>query len=864
MDSVPARCPTGPVLDLAQAGAAALDVVGGKAASLGSLLAAGFPVPGGFCLTADVYREAASALDTAAVTDPALAARARAALATARIPEEAAESVRAAYGGLGPSVAVAVRSSATAEDLPGASYAGQQDTVLDVVGADAVLEAVRRCWASLWTDRAVAYRRARDVDPRSVAMAVVVQPMVAAEVSGVLFTANPVTGRRDETVIDAAPGPGAAVVGGTVDPDRFVLDRTTGAVLRDGRGAGPACLSDEQVRGLARLGSRAQEHFGSPQDLEFAVLRDGRTLLLQSRPVTTLYPVPGTAGPGVRAYLCASLVQGLTGPLTPMGLSAFQAIADGWLPQGGGEEAAFLRYVQPGLRLFVDVTPPLRSRAGRQAITRLARAADTRSEAVLRHLMDDPRFAPVRSRRWPPAVGLARTLPQVRALPWVVLALLRPAAALRRAEQAEQELRGILAPAGPVPAGRRLDLVERVLAHDVVPLLMRQLPAPAAGYLWLGLVRWLLRPVARPGELAGVLRGLPHNVTTEMDLTLWGTAVRLREDPGSARALLEEDARDLARRYADGALPPVAQRELREFLARYGHRAVAEIDLGVPRWSEDPAHVLNALANYLRLEDPEQAPDRQFARAASAAEDLAAELARRARARGGLRGRLVTHGLRRVRGTAGLREQPKFGLILAFAGLRHQLRLVGEELARRGRIAVPEDVFFLDLAEARAAVGGADRHGVVDARRRLHEQELRRRHVPRVLLSDGTDVETAMAAVRPAAASGLLLGAAASPGSVTGPARVVVDPGGARLEPGEILVAPSTDPGWTPLFLTAGALVMEMGGPISHGAVVAREYGIPAVVGVPGATERIRTGDVVTVDGAAGTVELHPTARHRG
>jgi pyruvate,water dikinase len=214
-----------------------------------------------------------------------------------------------------------------------------------------------------------------------------------------------------------------------------------------------------------------------------------------------------------------------------------------------------------------------------------------------------------------------------------------------------------------------------------------------------------------------------------------------------------------------------------------------------------------------------------------------------------------------VRRTAGLREQPKFTMILVLAELRRQLALVGEELAAAGRIGTPDDVFFLDLAEARAGLGGADLHEPVAGRRREYERELRRRHIPRILLSDGTDAEAATAASSAAGRdlpAGTLRGAPASAGTVTGTARVVLDPAAARLEPGEVLVVPSTDPGWTPLFLTAAALVMEMGGPISHGAVVAREYGIPAVVGVPEATLRIATGDVVTVDGAAGTVVVHP------
>jgi phosphohistidine swiveling domain-containing protein len=932
----------GTVLPLAKLDGGMLAWVGGKAANLGVLIAAGLPVPDGFCITTTAYQRVAadagleailaeletgagarasaggnrdtSAEGTAALAG--LAERARAALEAAPLPEDIADAVRAAYQELANNdgdrrPAVAVRSSATAEDLPEASFAGQQDTYLNVDGEEALLDAVRRCWASLWTERAVAYRSDNGIDQRSVSIAVVVQTMVDAEVSGVLFTANPLTGRRHEAVIDAAPGLGEAVVSGAVNPDQFVVDTASGRILErtlgsrpdrtageePGRtpgdnpaGSGEASLSDEQVRALAALGAHAEEHFGEPQDLEWAIGRDGAIQLVQSRPITTLYPLPAPADTtdasdgggsadgspesdgGTRAYLCASLLQGLTRPLTPMGLSAFQVLADAYRPAGGNYGAPVpFSYSQAGLRLFVDVTPVLRSKAGRGIIPAAMRAADARSVGALQYLMEDPRFSIISRPKLGALKGSLRgslkgslkSVPQLAMIPQVLNGLIRPAAALERSRRAEQEFHRMLVLPEPATPARRLDFVEHMLGGIITPGLLKQLPPPAAGYIWLGIVRWLLGPLVQPGDLQAVLRGLPDNVTTQMDLELWHAATIIRDDPAAARALTDEDPQELALRYAEGSLPATAQHELAAFLDKYGHRAVAEIDIGIPRWSEEPAHIINVLANYLRLSDPDQAPDRQFARAAATAEAKAAELARRARARGRLRGRLVAYGLRRVRATAGRREYPKFGLIVALAALRAQLRRVGTVLADQGRIASPDDIFFLDLAEARVGLRGADLHELAAERRRTYNRELRRRRIPRLLLSDGTDVEAAMGASTSATTTagahlppGTLTGAPASAGTVTGKARVILDPAGAHLEPGEILVAPSTDPGWTPLFLTAGALVMEMGGPISHGAVVAREYGIPAVVGVPDATTRIATGDTITVDGAAGTISV--------
>jgi pyruvate,water dikinase len=339
-----------------------------------------------------------------------------------------------------------------------------------------------------------------------------------------------------------------------------------------------------------------------------------------------------------------------------------------------------------------------------------------------------------------------------------------------------------------------------------------------------------------------------------MDLDLWALSAAVRADEAAAEAVRREPAAALADRYRDGTLPEVLQQGLRGFLDRYGFRAVAEIDVGVPRWAEDATHVLGVLANYLRLDDPERAPDAVFARGAAEAAAMVSTLTDRARARGRLRAGAVALALDRTRQLAGLRELPKQDVVLVLAQARAELLRIGGELSAAGVLARPDDVFFLDLREVAAAVRGLEVRGTAADRRAGYDRETARRHIPRVLLGDGTEPEAA--AARPPAADGALAGVPASAGTVTGPARVVLEPVGAQLAPGEILVAPSTDPGWTPLFLTAGGLVMEMGGANSHGAVVAREYGIPAVVGVPAATTSIVTGQEITVDGTHGLVTV--------
>ncbi|HEX4249889.1 MAG TPA: PEP/pyruvate-binding domain-containing protein [Pseudonocardia sp.] len=885
------------VLDFGAIDASMVPVVGGKAANLGELTRAGLPVPGGFCLTVGAYRRVVA--DVAALgavldqlegggnADPGelatLAGKAREAVAGAPVPADIEAEVARSYTALGTAVPVAVRSSATAEDLPFASFAGQQDTYLNVVGVPAVLDAVRRCWASLWTDRAVAYRVTNHIAHREVALAVVVQRMVNSRVSGVMFTANPVTGRRREAVVDASPGLGEAVVSGAVNPDHFVLG-LDGGPLRERRlgdkrieilsvaGGGTvtrerpadaepvACVTDGQLAELAALGRQVEDHYGSPQDCEWALDESATLWLTQARPITTLYPLPtypGPAGDGSAAYFNMTLAQGLVRPITPMGLAAFRLIGSGLADLFGVPVADGLagpsRARVAGQRLFVDITPALRHPLGHAAMFKMFGVMEARAAEVVAELGKDPRFAVRKQSVVPLLRAVGRVAWRLRIPPRVLHALVRPAVAQRQTRQVAERVRaGLAVPAG-ASAEQRLDHVERALRQVVAPTFPSLAPGAAAGFLSLGLAARLLGPDLRGGELEKVLRGLPHNVTTEMDLELWRLAGRIKADPASAAAVESAPAPQLAERYLRGELPPPVQSGMAAFLGRYGHRAVAEIDLGLPRWSDDPTHLFGILANYLRLGDGSVAPDTQFARAVAGAEQQVRDLVAAAGRRGRLRGRAVGFALDRARALAGLREEPKYQLVVAMGQVRPQLTALGAELAAAGRLATAGDVFFLDLADVRRGLRGADLRELVARRREDYDRELRRRQIPRVVLSDGTEPE-AVSTARDVAVDGQLVGTPASSGTVTGIARVVLDPVGAHLEPGEILVAPSTDPGWTPLFLTAGGLVMEMGGANSHGAVVAREYGIPAVVGVPNATHLIKDGDRIEVRGAEGRV----------
>ena len=875
------------VLDLTYLDAGMGELVGGKAANLGELLSAGARVPPGFCVTTRAYTEAClnipglddlvEQLTTTSDTGIAeLAGRIRALLTAVDLPGEVRAAITDAYSRLGADAAVAVRSSATAEDLPQASFAGQQDTYLNIVGTNALLDAVRRCWSSLWTDRAVFYRASNGIDHRKVRLAVVVQRMVDATASGVLFTANPVTGRRGEAVIDANAGLGESVVSGAINPDHFVVDTTTGSITqrqpgdkefsvwsKPGGGTevrpgnNDLSLTDDQLRELAARGREVEAHYQAPQDIEWALDSGGTLWLTQSRPVTTLFPLPSKIADGLRVYLSINLAQGVYRPLTPMGTSIMR-LGAGALASNVGFPPQTPTSGPPAFReadgwLFIDLTELARNAVGRRIVPHFLAMMEARASKVFRWLLDDPRLA-VKPHSSRAAVRVfSRVVAKTKFPLRVARAWLRPARARADVFAMAEDIRAELAASAPGAPHARLDAAQRGFSEVTAPRLPRMIPILASGILLGRFIPTLLGKSVSAEEVQVMLSGIPHNVTTEMDLELWRIAQDAAADPESAKTLAEMNPAELAAHYRAHSLPEKVQNGLRQFLARNGHRAVAEIDTGMPRWSEDPAPILSVLSNYVTTATSGHSADQQFQRSVRDAEDTVKRVVARLRRKNRLHGLVAKFALDRVRQLAGLREMPKYCLVLTIDHARRQLREAGESLVDKRLLSTADDIFFLHLDEVYQAVEGADVRTVVAGRRERYERELRRRYIPRMLLSDGTEPESLMPAEEE---NGALTGTSASAGRVTGIAKVVLDPAEAQLSPGEILVAPSTDPGWTPLFLTAGGLVMEMGGPNSHGATVAREYGIPAVVGVPRATQRITTGQRITVNGSAGTVEV--------
>ena len=890
--------------------AATLEAAGGKGLNLARLARAGFPVPPGFIVPTPAYRAfvAANGLQTVIRSAlgglspadlPALetaSAHIRAAFSAGKLPAEIDSAIRAGYEELGrqttdhgqpptanrqpPAVPLAVRSSATAEDLPDLSFAGQQDTYLNVIGAQALLKALVDCWSSLWTARAIGYRLRNGIDQQQAALAVVVQELVPSQASGVLFSANPLTGLRSETVIDATLGLGEALVSGQVEPDHYVVDSAGGKILARTLGqkkvstrtlagggvetvaeeaAARPALSDDEISQVTALGQRVQQEYGSPQDIEWAFAA-GRLYLLQARAITSLFPVPQENLDPLKIWISFGAVQGLVGPLTPLGQDGIRHVVAG----GARLFGVKVRYDEldvfglAGERIWIKVSDLIRSPLGNRAFGVFLDFVEPSIAQILRTLAADPHLGAGKGRfKFSTLRGLAGFfVPIVARMPGN---LLRPARARAAFDAA---IDGYLAAARIPPAADRFGrlantvaFIEESVANALAFLLPKFIPVfgPSMGALN------LLNELAgkdNQGLALEVTRGLPDNVTTEMDLALWATASALRSDPQSAAAFdTASDAAQLAARYLDGSLPPAAQAAIARFLERYGMRGVGEIDMGQPRWREDPTSVMHTLKSYLQI-DPGFAPDVVFAKGQQAAQQAIEKLAAQVRKEPGgwLKEKLVRGAARRVRTLMGARESPKFFAIRVMGIARQALLEAGREFAAAGTIERADDVSYLTIPElgALSRDEARDWKALIAARHAAYERELRRRQVPRVLVSDGRAFYEGMGAETDSAAA--ISGSPVSPGVVEGIVHVVLDPAATQLEPGEILVCPGTDPAWTPLFMTAGGLVTEVGGMMTHGSVVAREYGIPAVVGVDQATQRLHTGQRIRLDGTTGKI----------
>ncbi len=856
------------VLSFQEIGQTQVAVVGGKGAHLGELSRIeGVRVPAGFCVTTDAFQriiaEAPLIENRLSRLKPddreairALSAEIRRALEEIAIPDDLAAAITRPLARLGEQAAYAVRSSATAEDLPSASFAGQQDTYLNVVGPAAILQHVSRCWASLFTERAVTYRLRNGLDHRKVHMAVVVQRMVFPQAAGILFTADPVTGNRKVASVEASFGLGEALVSGLVNADVYkvrdgqVIAKTIATkklaiyaapaggtheqAIEPERQEQPA-LTDAQVVRLAQLGRRIEAHFGRSQDIEWC-LADDEFYIVQSRPITTLFPIPAAGDREHHVYVSVGHQQMMTDPMKPLGISVWQLTAGRPMHEAGG-------------RLFVDVARGLASPASRAGLLDLLGRGDPLIGDALQTILDRGDFIPSLPDEGPRAVpaGGPPSAP-IETDPAIVTELIARSqasiAALKRDIQAKSGsalLDFILAD---------FQELKRILfdpqSHQVFMAAME-----ATWWLNDQLQTWL----GEKNPADTLTQSVPNNVTSEMGLALLDVADAIRPHPDVVAFLPhveDEDFLDDLPRFAGGQ---EARDAIQAWLDMYGMRCIGEIDITRPRWSERPTTPVPMILSNIKNFEPGEAK-RRFEQGRQEAWKKEQELLERLRdlPDGERKAEEVKRMIDRVRTFIGYREYPKYGMVSRYFVYKQALLEEAERLVRAHVLREKEDIFFLTFQEL---------HDVVRTHQ-VDDQLIRQRKdafisyqaltPPRVLTSDGESVTGSYR--REDVPAGALVGLPVSAGTVEGRARVILDMAEADLEPGDILVTAHTDPSWTPLFVAIKGLVTEVGGLMTHGAVIAREYGVAAVVGVEHATRLIRDGQRIRVNGTDGYVEI--------
>jgi phosphoenolpyruvate synthase/pyruvate phosphate dikinase len=866
------------MLDLPEIDRTKLMLAGGKGANLGELSAIdGIQVPDGFCVTTAAYNKITAghqqlgslleALTGLKAEDRStingISGKIRAVIENTPIPDDIAAEIAASLAHFGDHDAYAVRSSATAEDLPSASFAGQQDTYLNVIGKAAILRHISKCWASLFSERAVTHRLQNGFDHRKVRLAVVVQKMIFPQVAGILFTADPFTGNRKVLSIDASFGLGEALVSGLVNADHYkvrngrVVDKKISAkmlaidAVKEGgtkvhqiepERQNLQALTDEQILQLERTGRKVEAHFGCPQDIEWC-LADHSLHILQSRPITTLYPVPEVHDSENHVYVSVGHQQMMTDPMKPLGLSFFQLTAARPMFHAGG-------------RLFVDIAANLASPVGRKTIIGVLGQSDPLIRDALMTIIDRGDFIqPLPGDE--KALGPGKSNKVISPAGYRTQTENDPAIAADLVQRSQAALidlkRSIEAKSGPDVFDcifENIGQLRKALSDSQnVAAIMAAMDASS----WINekMKEWL-------GEdnVAGVLsQSVPNNVTSEMGLALLDVADVIRPYP-EVIAFLQQVKDD---RYLEELEQFRGGREARDaihaYLEKYGMRCAGEIDITKPRWSERPRTLIPMILGNIKNFEP-GAAKRKFEQGRQEALKKEQELLERLKSLpdGEEKAEETRRMIGLIRNFSGYREYPKYGLVSRYFVYKQALLKEAERLVQAGVIPEKEDIYFLSFEELREAVRTHQLDCRIIRERKEAFQLYEKVSPPRVMTSDGEIITGAYK--RENLPAGAIVGLPVSSGVIEGRARVILNLEAADLEEGDILVTAFTDPSWTPLFVSIKGLVTEVGGLMTHGAVIAREYGLPAVVGVEQATRLIRDGQRIRLNGSAGYIEI--------
>jgi phosphoenolpyruvate synthase/pyruvate phosphate dikinase len=853
-------------------------VVGGKGANLGEISKVeGIRVPDGFCISTEAFKRIIGEtpsinrlLDQLSLLNvedrnkiSELSGEIRRLIEGIAIPEDVHEELARHLSRLGEENAYAVRSSATAEDLPTASFAGQQDTYLNIIGQEVILKHVSKCWASLYTERAVTYRIQNGCDHRKVHLAVVVQKMIFPQAAGILFTADPVTSNRKVSSIDANFGLGEALVSGLVNADVYKV-RNGEAIAKKistkklavfaSQGGGTKeqaieperqnrqALTDEQILQLEHMGRKIEEHFGHPQDIEWCLV-DGTFYIVQSRPITTLFPIPEANDQENHVYVSVGHQQMMTDPLKPLGLSFFQLTAARPMDTAGG-------------RLFVDITQDLASPAKRDIIVNVLGKSDPLTKDALTTILERRDFikslsndikepSSSKSNQGVSPAGF-QTLNDYD--PQIVSDL------IKNSQKSIEELRrDIQTKSGSVLFDFILEDIQKLRKRISDPQSFGVIMTAMNASSWINekLMDWL-------GEtnVADTLsQSVPNNITSEMGLALLDVADVIRPHPEVINYL--QHIKD------DGFLDELVQfdggQESRDaiytFLNKYGMRCAGEIDITKPRWSEKPTTLVPMILGNIKNFEP-NASHLKFEQGRQEALNKEQELLERLKRLpdGEQKAKETKRMISLVRNLSGYREYPKYGIVSRYFVYKQALLKEAERLVQANVIHEKEDIYYLAFKELQEVVRTNELEYQIISKRKGAYKSYEKLTPPRVITSDGEIV--AGEYQRENLPADAIVGLPVSSGVIEGRARVIWNLEDAVLEDGDILVTSFTDPSWTPLFVSIKGLVTEVGGLMTHGAVIAREYGLPAVVGVENATKLIKDGQRIRVHGTEGYVQV--------
>ncbi|AKJ06115.1 pyruvate,water dikinase [Archangium gephyra] len=853
-------------------------VAGGKGANLGELRKIeGIRVPDGFCISTEAFKRILGEIPSigdlleqlsllkAEDRDKivGLSGEIRGAIEGRAIPEDILEDITRFLSRLGEEDAYAIRSSATAEDLPTASFAGQQDTYLNVIGKKAILAHISKCWASLFTERAVIYRLQNGFDHRKVHLSVVVQKMVFPQAAGILFTADPVTSNRKVSSIDAGFGLGEALVSGLVNADIYkvrdgaLIDKKVStkklAIQASSEGGtkeraieperqNRQALTDEQILQLASLGRKIEEHFGCPQDIEWCLVGD-EFYVVQSRPITTLYPIPEANVQDNHVYMSVGHQQMMTDPMKPLGISFFQA-------------TAFRPMYKAGGRLFVDVTQNLASPASREMLLDGMGKHDPLIKDALMTIIERRDFIkspPDDTKEQSPSktnkgTSSSEFQPRIENDPKIASELIE-----KNQASIDALKRNIQTKSG----SELLDFIQediqelKRILFDPRSAAVFMTAMDASAWLNENIEKWL----GEKGVADTLSQSVPNNITSEMGLALLDVADVLRPYPEVLEYIQQAKDDD----FLDGLVKFKGGQEARDaihtYLDKYGMRCAGEIDITRPRWREKPTTLVPMILGNIRNLAP-GAGSQKFEQGRQAALKKEQELLERLKQLpdGEKKAEQTKQVISLVRNFIGYREYPKYGMVSRYSVYKQALLKEAERLVRANVIQEKEDIYYLTFEELRDVVRTHKLDYPLISKRKDEHTSYEKLTPPRVITSDGEII--AGRYKRDNLPAGAVVGLPVSSGVAEGRARVVLNVEDAVLEEGDILVTAFTDPSWTPSFVSIKGLVTEVGGLMTHGAVIAREYGLPAVVGVEDATRLIKDGQRIRIHGTEGYVEL--------